>query len=150
FPRKRAQAPPIRSIRTPAKAGAHLPAAQPPNGGSRPSPGRAILSGLRGVIRKDDGRDEGPALDERGLRRLSPECLHRAEPAEPVQLLVLSRLLDLAGRVAVPGGVVAGFERVVKPPVGLDIGPQLPVLLGQERMRPARRCHKSRPPRALR
>ena len=51
------------------------------------------------------------------------ERLHRAQEAEPVQHLVLARLLDLVGRVAVPGRVIALLQRIVEPAVGGDVGP---------------------------
>ena len=48
-----------------------------------------------------------------------------------------------------PGRVIADLERVVEAAVGFDIGPELPVLLGQKRMRPGGRRDKRGAPRAL-
>src|SRR6266545_6432486 len=89
------------------------------------------------VVGEDDRRDEGPGLDKGGLVGLAAERLHRTQQTEPVQHLVLAGILDLVGGVAMPGGVVAGFERFVERAIGCDIGPELVVLLGQERVRPA-------------
>src|SRR5205085_11640696 len=133
------------------KPGSTYPLPNRRKGGSRRSPGRLFFwNCLSGVIRKYDRRDEGPGLDKGGLVGLPSELLHGAQQAEPVQHLVLPRFFDLLGRIAVPGRLIAGFERVVEPAVGRDIGPELPILLGQERMRPARRCDKRGAPRALR
>src|SRR5205814_9999326 len=65
------------------------------------------------------------------------------------QYFVLARLLDLVGRVAMPGRVISDLERVVEAAVAFDIGPELPVLLGQKRMRPGGRRDKRSAPRAL-
>src|SRR6202162_2974262 len=108
--------------------------------GARNKSGHGVMvCGSRAVMGEDDRRDEGPGLDKARLLGLPAERLHRAQQAKPVQDFVLARILDLLGRIAVPGRVVAGFECAVEPAVGLDIGPELPVLLGQERMRPGRR-----------
>src|SRR5712691_7169135 len=104
----------------------------------------AGLSGL--IVGEDDRRDEGPGLDEGGLVGLAAERLHRAEEAEPVQDLVLAAFFDLVGRIAVPGGIIAFFQRIVEKTVGGDVGPQLGVLLGEERVRPGGRGDKGRAP----
>ena len=78
---------------------------------------------VRVVVGEDHRRDEGPGLDEFGPVGLAAELLHRTQQAEPVQHFVLAAVLDLVGRVVVPGRVVALFERVVEPAVRRDIGP---------------------------
>src|SRR4029077_9174576 len=64
--------------------------------------------------------DEGPGLDALGAVGFAAELLHRAQEAEPVQHLMLAAVLDLVGRVAVPGRVIARFQCLVEPSVGGD------------------------------
>src|SRR5437762_4858055 len=136
-------------IRVPAKAGIHLSASQLVERWVPAFAGTPFCDRLRGVVREDDGGHEGPGLDKGSLGGLAAELFHRAQEAEPVQHLVLPGLLDLVGRVAMPSRVIADLERAVEAAIGFDIGPELPVLLGQKRMRPARRGDKRGAPRAL-
>ena len=92
---------------------------------------------------------ERPRLDEVALVGLAPQRLHGAGQHVPVEHLLLARRLDGGERASAPGLVVADAERLVEPPVGLDVGIELVVLVGQERVRPARRGDERDAPRAL-
>ncbi len=63
---------------------------------------------------------------------------------------MLTAVLDLVGRVAVPGRVIARLQGFIEPPVGGDIGPELIILLGKKRVRPARRGDDRGSPGAVR
>src|SRR5712691_3872769 len=84
-------------------------------------------------------RVERPGLDEVALVRLAPQRLHGADQHVPVEHLLLARRLDGLERRLAPRLIVADAERLVEPPVRLDVGIELVVLVGEERVRPARR-----------
>src|SRR5215472_17121392 len=74
---------------------------------------------------------------------------HRAGEADPVQELLLARILDLRGGQLAPAREIARGELIEARPVAVDIGIDPVMLRGQERMRPARRRDERDAPRAV-
>src|SRR5215467_13775765 len=75
---------------------------------------------------------------------------HCTGKADPVQELLLARILDLRGRQIAPAREIARGELIEARPVAIDIGIDPVMLRGQERVRPARRRDERDPPRAVR
>src|SRR5258705_10598677 len=70
-------------------------------------------------------RVERPGLDEVALVRLAPQRLHGADPHVPVAHLLLARRFDGLARRLAPSLLVADAERLVEPPVRLDVGTEM-------------------------
>src|SRR6266536_4412120 len=104
----------------------------------------ALLSGLEhgeALV-----RIERPRFDEITLVGLAAQLLHVSGQHVPVEHLLLSRSLDGSQRRLAPRLVVADPERLVESPVGVDVGVELMVLVGEKRMRPARGGDEGRAP----
>src|SRR5262245_35203208 len=80
---------------------------------------------------------ERPRLDEIALVGLAAQRLHGAGQHVPVEHLLLARGLDGVQGHRAPGGVITRAESLVEPAIGLDVGVELVVLVGEERVRPA-------------
>src|SRR4029453_269678 len=94
-------------------------------------------------------RVEDPGLHPVDQLHLGAELRHGPGEPPPVQHPVLpGRLEPLEGQIA-PGVVVAGTQVLEQDAVGLEVGVDEVILLGQERGRPARRRHEHHAPRAL-
>src|SRR5262245_12372922 len=95
------------------------------------------------------GRVEGPGFYPIQYVSLVVQFGHGAGEAGPIEHFVLSGRLHLRKWRIAPRIVIAGAQVLQQDAVRLQVGIDPMVLFGQERVRPARRCHDHHPPRAL-
>ena len=120
--------------------------------GPRPSPGvttKESLSLLRLEHRETFVGIKDVALDVGGLGWTSPELVHRADEAHPIEDFLLAAVFDRAQRALPPCRVIRGLQCFIEGAVGLDIGVEQAVLGGQKGVRPARRSDQRDAPRAF-